>query len=671
MLISFLSINGQAQKKGGKMISETTIEQVTDDLAKKYPDAKKNRIINGVKTAASRWLSADGTEKEFADFCLKNFVPEGDLLDKLFKRIEFNLEVINGNNLIISRTLSKPVQLDLGEPLPVDYIFAEYSPSAHLIDDFYADKIAFIMLLNFPPPSFKERIENGEKWSRKEWAFAKLADAFRDRIPAGVNQKVSEAYTRSDNYISEYNIFMGYVVDDSKTAMFPETLKLITHWGLRDELKAQYANTDGLKKQETIYWIMKRIIDGSIPLEVINKKDFLWNPSINEIFDKATKKAVPVKNSENDVRYENFLKIFKSQQLVDPYVPDEPTLIARKFNRDRQIPEEQIEKLLVSLIGSPLLKDVGKLIEKRLGRQLKPFDIWYSGFKSQEFNQDELDKIVRKKYPDIKAFMNDIPAILGKLGFDKETAKFLANHIEVEPARGSGHAMGAETKTDSAYLRTRVPGDGMNYKGFNIAMHELGHCVEQVFTLNKMDYYSLRGVPNTAFTESFAFLFQSRDLFVLGLTKKDEKKQFLDTLDVYWATCEIGGVSLVDMKAWRWMYEHPEAKPAELKDAVIKIAVDVWNAYFAPVFGMKDETILAVYSHMIDAGLYLPDYPTGHIIDFQIEEFIKGKNLAKEMERMCASGSILPDIWMKKATGESISSKPLLIAVEKALNVIK
>ena len=70
------------------------------------------------------------------------------------------------------------------------------------------------------------------------------------------------------------------------------------------------------------------------------------------------------------------------------------------------------------------------------------------------------------------------------------------------------------------------------------------------------------------------------------------------------------------MKVWQWMYEHPDASATELKDKVINIAKEVWNTYYAPVFGSKDEPILAVYSHMIDAPLYLSAYPLGHLIDF-------------------------------------------------------
>ena len=48
--------------------------------------------------------------------------------------------------------------------------------------------------------------------------------------------------------------------------------------------------------------------------------------------------------------------------------------------------------------------------------------------------------------------------------------------------------MGAEMRGEKAHLRTRVEKSGMNYKGFNIAAHEMGHNVEQTFSLNDVDH---------------------------------------------------------------------------------------------------------------------------------------------------------------------------------------
>ena len=127
-------------------------------------------------------------------------------------------------------------------------------------------------------------------------------------------------------------------------------------------------------------------------------------------------------------------------------------------------------------------------------------------------------------------------------------------------------------RSAKTHLRTRVEKGGMNYKGFNIAVHEMGHNVEQTLSLNNIDYTLLEGVPNTAFTEALAFVFQGRDLELLGLEKPDAQSHALKTLNDFWGTYEIAGVALVDMAVWHWMYDHPNATPAELKDATVKIS---------------------------------------------------------------------------------------------------
>jgi oligoendopeptidase F len=262
--------------------------------------------------------------------------------------------------------------------------------------------------------------------------------------------------------------------------------------------------------------------------------------------------------------------------------------------------------------------------------------------------------------------------MLLKLGFSQERAEYLAGNILVDPARGSGHAAGAAMRSAKAHLRTRVGKDGMDYKGFNIAVHEMGHNVEQTISLNDVDYYFLNGVPNTAFTEAVAFVFQARDLDLLGLSAADAQAAALKTLNDFWMTYEIAGVSLVDMEIWHWMYDHPDTTPAELKSAVLQIARDIWNTYYAPVFKKKDINLLAIYSHIIHSLLYLPDYAIGHLISHQIEEYLQGKeNIGIELERMLKLGSVTPDMWMKNATGSPVSAEPLLSSTQQALEKYK
>jgi hypothetical protein len=275
---------------------------------------------------------------------------------------------------------------------------------------------------------------------------------------------------------------------------------------------------------------------------------------------------------------------------------------------------------------------------------------------------------VAAKYPTVAAFQADVPRILRALGFAPDKADWLAAHIAVDPSRGAGHAMGAVRREDKAHLRTRIPAGGMNYKGYNIAIHEMGHNVEQVFSLNGIDHWFLNGVPNNAFTEALAFVFQGRDLELLGLASPSEEANRLEALDDVWGAYEIGGVALVDMRMWRWMYAHPEATPAELKRAVRGIARDVWNKWYAPVLGRKDVELLAVYSHMVSNGLYLPDYPLGHVIASQLARAFREGDFGRDFERVCRQGRLTPDAWMKGAVGASLSSQAMLAEARRALS---
>lgn len=652
----------------GGVVNEAVTQKTIAALVENYP-GEQDRISTGVKQVADFWMDNDGDAAAFETFCLENFISDEKQLDLTFARFERNFEILWGHAHEVGRDLSMPLQLEMNPLLPVDYLFAEYDPFAHLQDDMFKTKIAFVVLLNFPMTTLDEKLAQGDSWSRAQWAKARLAEVYSSRVPAEVSQELAKVYVQADDYIANYNIVMHNLVNDKNERLFPEGLKLITHWGLRDELKSHYADKNGLAKQEMIYAVMQDIITQDIPQAAINSDAVDWNPLQDKLYKDGTEISF---EREDDVRYEKLLGVFKAEQLLDKYYPNLPTKMDRRFQRDREIPEAEFEALISAVLKAPVAKEVADLIAKRIGRDLQPFDIWYDGFKARgSMDETELDKIVGERYPSVQAFQDDLPTILQSLGFDQETAAFLESKITVDPSRGAGHATGAMRREDNAHLRTRIPETGMKYKGFNIAIHELGHNVEQVFSLNKMDHYMLNGVPNTAFTEAFAFVFQSRDLDVLGLKTENDMADHLAALDNFWATCEIASVGLVDMRVWRWMYENPNARPAELKAAVIDISKDVWNEYWAPIMGVKDSIILGIYSHMVVYGLYLPDYSLGHIIMFQIEQYLKDKSLGQEMERMCKLGKLTPDAWMRAAVDSPVSAEPLIEAAGKAVKVVK
>jgi hypothetical protein len=105
-----------------------------------------------------------------------------------------------------------------------------------------------------------------------------------------------------------------------------------------------------------------------------------------------------------------------------------------------------------------------------------------------------------------------------------------------------------------------------------------------------------------------------------------------------------------------------------LKAATLDIAKNIWNKYYTPVFKKKDILLLAIYSHMIDSFMYLPDYPLGHLIAHEIEEQVKKSgSVGKEVERIVKAGCITPDLWMMNATGSPVNADALFHSTERAL----
>ncbi|MGB4655786.1 MAG: hypothetical protein WBH98_10195 [Bacteroidales bacterium] len=651
-------------------ITKQTIEQTIDSIAASADEATLQRANIGVNQLAKLWTSEDGTGEEFAEFCKKYFVTDPVELDSLFHRIDRNMEAIVGNFNKTDLFIKEPVQLSNYKPLPVDLLFSEFDISSHLFSDLYLNKIAHVCILNFPNYSLEQKNTLGENWTAKQWAYARLGDMFTYRIPSELNQNIAKTYANGDFYISNYNINTGCLINDNNEKIFDQGKSLISHWGLRDEIKANYADdVNGFNRQEAIYEVMKHIVYQTIPQKVINSSEYMWNPFSNKIYVDGAEQTF---TAEPDTRYMHLLNNFKALSAVDKYTPTSPTFISRNFDRTMEISVDDVEALFKSLLSSEQVAKVAAIIKQDLKRDLRPYDIWYDGFKERSnIDQTKLSVITETKYPNTVAFEKDLPNILVKLGWQKDRAQEITKLIKVDAAVGSGHAWGAAMKNDYAHLRTRIAETGMDYKGYNIAIHEFGHNVEQTLSINDVPYWMLSGVPNNAFTEAAAFLFQNRDLeILLGSKIKDESSEHKNALDNFWSCYEIMGVALVDIEVWKWLYDNPNADEKQLKETVVRIAKDVWNSYYADVLGGKDEPILGIYSHMIDYPLYLSYYPIGHVIDFQLSQHFVGKDFAKEFERIYTQGRLTPQQWMKKAVGSQISIEPLLNAVDAAVETI-
>jgi len=649
-----------------QVIDQATVNETIESIKTSQPSVDPFLLEKGVKHAASLWRSEDGTSSEFSEFAKANYTSDPDKRKIIFNKISNYIESLYGNFNEITLDLRKTLDEKVGEIDEIDRMFGNYSVSAHIQDDFYANRIAFVIALNFPYFTLAEKEKLGPEWSRDEWAMARLGDICVSRVPAELKQALGSALGNGEMYIAEYNIYMGQLRTTDGRQIFPDDMVLLSHWNLRDELKADYADKEnGPEKQEMIAKVMEHIVKQDIPEAVINSPDYEWEPFENRVTQAG---AVIEAADEPDTRYHLILNSFRAMKDIDAYNPEMNTAILRKLSWEMEISQEEIEELFNSYLSSPQLIKVASLIKEKLGRDLKPYDIWYDGFKTRSsIPEDLLTSKTSALYPDPSAFKADMPVMLMKLGWSADRAKYLADKIVVDPARGSGHAWGAAMKGAVSHLRTRISEKGMDYKGYNIAVHEFGHNVEQTITLYDIDNYMMSGVPNTAFTEAMAYVFQSRDLMLLGMKDENPEKEKMEILDAAWSLMEIMGVGMVEMKNWKWLYENPGASSLQFKEAVLNNALETWNKYFAPVIGVKDSPLLAIYSHTVNDPLYLPNYSYGHVIQFQIEEYLKGKDLTAELDRIFKQGRLTPQQWMMEAVGSKISTEPLLKALEEVL----
>lgn len=650
------------------IIQQQTIDDVILAVKAEYPSCDSELLERGVNQVANLWHSDDGDDKAFAEFIMSNYAAQENDRKILFEKLSKIYEVLLGTSNQVAVELNIPTMLVGDELTAIDYMMSAFNPYSHLWNDLYNNKVAFITILNFPYYTLSEKNTLGTTWNRQQWAYARMGDMFTSRVPASVNQAIGQAAADGENYIASYNIMMGHLLNEKGERLFPEEMVLLSHWNLRDEIKSNYApQPNAHEKQEMIYRVMQHIISGTIPQAVINNEEYDWAPYSNRTWKDNQLVSLP---AEDTRRYEIILSHYAAMKEADKYETQSPTGIIRNFDGAMEIAPEEIENLFINVISSQQVKDVAKIIKKQLGRKLRPYDIWYDGFKSRSsISEDELTTLTRTKYPTPQAFENDMPQMLVKLGFDESTAQYIADKITVQGARGSGHAWGAVGRWEKSLLRTRIGNEGMDYKGYNIAVHEFGHNVEQTIDLYNIDYYTMRGVPNTGFTEALAFVFQKRDLQLLGYdTAIDDNT----TLDIFWGLYEIMGVSLVDMRMWQWLYEHPQATANELREATLSIAREVWNNYYYPVLGEKDSPILACYSHMINSPMYLPNYPLGHIVEFQLEEHFaqlsSQKEFADEIMRIYQLGRLTPNQWMQQAVGSDLSTTPILNAVKAIVN---
>ena len=636
------------------------VDQAINSLIEAHGPSCADRISQGVQRVARPWTEADGNDDEFIQFCKEYFVSDVDELTRLRDRFETCLEQVGGHLYEMRRYLRRWSDLRGDEFAGVDDIMATFDPAPDLPEQLYKQKLAFIALLNFDRPHLGQLLEEGEHWTDEQWTDARISLAFGPRVPAEINDLARKVRHEARAWVSDFHIPVGSMVDASGKTWFDEDRKLLAHWLIREQIKAGYNEEGGIARQRALMWVMARHIDGTIPTAILNgEAKGLWNPQDNTIDGTQATELMGL------TRYDHLIENFHVEQRLDEYYVEHPTAIARKFELAREIPEDDVEALLIELLSTPVRSDLAAILENRLGRPLEPHDIYCEQL-TDDRADDEMNALVKARFADHKDFESQLPTLLRELGYNDDDADFLGNRVQVEICKGAGHAMRPLLTEYNAWLRTSSLDGELGWDGFSNAMHELGHNLEQMISSNWAPRPALSNVPNTACTEAFAFLYQSLARKVIGLEATGN--EFLaDAAQTMLMACQIAGPSLVELYLWRWLYANPKATPEQARAQTIAIADDVWRQYFEKYYGPDSYAILAAYQHMIMTPLYLCDYTIGHIISHQVRSHMQGKDLAAETIRICSIGQVTPDLWMKRAVGSPISVAPLIEDAQRAI----
>src|SRR5438105_1901224 len=324
-------------------------------LVRKHGEPSRARAERGIRQVSAYWRADDGDAPALRAFVEDAFVADPRQLDALLGRFSAAFEQIDGHMLEIGRALRSWNELELGPQMEVDQLFAALDVGAHLPEDLFSSKLAFVALLNFPQPDLQEMLAQGPRWSRKQWAEARLTRRFALRPNGAARQAVAKATAAAEAYIAGYNVWMHHVLAPDGRRLFPKGVRLLTHWNLRDEIKADYAEKDkalGLARQRLIRTVMERIVTQQIPKAVIDDPRIDWDPASNAVAlapaeeveseqmkTQGKRAATPRASAdrEPDARYAVLLKDFQASRQVDADSPMAPTEVARRFTFDDEL----------------------------------------------------------------------------------------------------------------------------------------------------------------------------------------------------------------------------------------------------------------------------------------------------------------------------------------------
>ncbi len=264
-----------------KIISQTANSTAKKMIAEMGTDSI--RTYRGCRHIASIWNpKIDGDEVLYENFCKGNFLNDTLLRNQLAKSISEYSRSIFGHQAAMEYELVLARDYSGRNTNWFDEAYTSYSPIRYYADNFYENRLAFVIALNFPyiPWREKELLNSG---SRQQWNYFRIGDMFISRLPYEMSEPLLEAERALKQYVVENEIKL------SREELSRQVRKRERYQYLLDFMKAQLS-ADNYFRENFLY----RTLDKKYEVALKDIKGTLEN----FLESKETKKACKVLRNE-------------------------------------------------------------------------------------------------------------------------------------------------------------------------------------------------------------------------------------------------------------------------------------------------------------------------------------------------------------------------------------
>jgi len=258
------------------------------ELIGRYGEAERGRLVRGLKQAGEFWRARTVTAPRLKTSCgtISPGTRRRSTRSSAGRRPSSNNST--AHMLEVVRAFRTQTDLDWAPSCPTMKPSRATTHRRNTGDDLFANKLAFVgtAQLSRSPRSTSgwRRAATGRGASGRRRVWPSVS---RGRVPASVNLAIAEAVAQSEQYIAGYNIWMHHLLTRAASVPFPPHMRLLSHWNLRDQIKADYAEKDVCRASARSRASWNPSFRQTIPKAVVTTR-----PSIGALHDQVQPSAV-------------------------------------------------------------------------------------------------------------------------------------------------------------------------------------------------------------------------------------------------------------------------------------------------------------------------------------------------------------------------------------------